>query len=194
VIVLRGVVTWEVFSELHRAYPGLRILAHRALLGSFLVACSLASVAVTATRSKWACPELQCVFFVVVEAERFVNLGLAVFTLLMFWALARLPVLIPRSTVTHARYWSVRLIGLATAMVLTLIENDLNYRRACNIGLLLFLIGSNIWWIARMRKEKPIECVDVEQFEIKNLCRELSYFRRVIEITQDRLSKVLLPR
>jgi hypothetical protein len=194
-MLLRSFVTWEVFAGLYRQFGGLKVLAQRAFTTSILVALAFASAAVPASRSTWNCPDFQCYFFVIVEAERFLSLGLAVFTIVMTLSLQRLSVVISPSAMAHALIWSARLTITATIYVIFLLDQDATFRKMCNIVMALAAISWNIAWISLVRKELITAGRDMEPDAFTGkLCSDLMIFRSVLDATTVKVSKTLIPR
>jgi hypothetical protein len=195
-MAVRSLATWEVFAGLFRKFTGLRILAQGALTGALLIGVALASAAIPASKSLWACPDYQCYFFVLAEAERFLSLGLAVFTIVMIVALYRLRAQISHITLTHAMIWSIRLTITVIIGVVFLWSRDVEFRRLCNIAMSISAIGCNavwVWLVNKAPSEDLSTDADIETSAGK-LCDELIAFRTVLEETRLKLSKNYVPR
>lgn len=192
----RALATWEIFGSLFRRFTGLRILAHGALTSALILSLISASAAIPASRRMWACPDYQCYFFILAEAERFLSLSLAVFTLLMIMALQRLHADISRTTVAHSIIWSLRLIAALVIGVVFLHSRDTGFHQLCNIAMHISGISCNVSWlflVGRAPHESPNAIPDVDAATSK-LCDDLIAFRGVLEETRIRLSRSYLPR
>jgi hypothetical protein len=183
-LLVRTGATWEIFSSLFNKYRGLRVLAKGGLTTSILVSVLVAAAMIPATRGSWGCPAFQCYLFAFAEAERFLLLALAVFTVGVTLVLWRLSLRLGYARMAHVGIWSARTILTSGILLIVLTDDSRSFRMLCNIAILTVSVASNLAWMILVGQSQNVEQVhepDADPILVQKLCNDLNSFQGVLE-------------
>jgi len=181
----------EIFSELFSHYPGLIVLARRALLQSCAVGLVAGLLFLPVLSSVWGCPGLACKMFALVEIQRVLRTVLIAFTMLMIIRLRTIPKLIlGRNLVVHVICFNSMLLASIVTGVIVFLKRNATATFLCDVGLLsttlLCLLGWLFGMVSREAAQRPslphvtpeeIEAVLLRTNQLGEVCR-LMYARR----------------
>ena len=181
----------EIFTELFRHYPGLIVLARRAVFQSCAVGLVAGLLFLPVLSSAWGCPGLACKMFALLEVQRVLRTVLVTFTVLMIIRLRAIPTLtLGRNFVVHAICFNSMLLASIVTGVIVFLNRNATATSLCNVGLLsttlLCLLGWLFGMVSREAAQRPslphvtpeeIEAVLLRTHQLGEVCR-LMYARR----------------
>ena len=192
--ILSVLATREIFSELFKHYPGLIVLARRAVLQSCLVGCLAGLALLPALSSIWGCPGFSCKMFALLEVQRVLRTVLIAFTILMVIRLRAIPTLtLGRNLIVHSICFSSMLLASIVAGMIVFLQRNAMATLLSDVGLLLANLLCVFGWmfglVSREASQRPsppdptpeeIEAVLLRTSQLGEVCRLMYAKRRIV--------------